>query len=306
MSDQELEQPIDLSEEVTETTDDPAKNEGLAEADISEPDAHDPELEEEQAEEAADAGEPSDHQIDRFQQLRILEALLFASEEPVSEKKLTERMPEDADIMGLIDELTGMYANRGVTLRKIGDGSQGGWAFRTAEDLSTYMNIERVTPKKLSRAAIETMAIIAYHQPVTRAEIEEIRGVAVSRGTIDLLLEAGWIKPRGRKQVPGRPVTWGTTTSFLDEFGLEDLKALPGIEELKAAGLLDSRPRMGISMRESEAELADSDTLEEEGDLYDEDDADDADDPIDADEGPFEEQEPLESVETDESIALDD
>ncbi|MDJ0683066.1 MAG: SMC-Scp complex subunit ScpB [Alphaproteobacteria bacterium] len=227
--------------------------------------------------------------MDRFQQLRVLEALLFASDTPLSEKALAERMPDDADIQGLIEELRGLYANRGVTLRKVGDGTQGGWAFRTAEDLSTYMTIERVTPKKLSRAAIETMAIIAYHQPVTRAEIEEIRGVAVSRGTIDLLLEAGWIKPRGRKQTPGRPVTWGTTAHFLDEFGLEDLKLLPGLEELKAAGLLDSRPGAGaISMRESEGELAESDTLEE--------------DVID----PFGDEEPYEALETEDAVALDD
>lgn len=206
--------------------------------------------------------------MDRFQQLRLLEAILFASTEPVTVKHLTGRMPEDADLNGLLEELQGMYANRGVTLNKVGDA----YAFRTAADMAEFMTVERETPKKLSRAAIETMAIIAYNQPVTRAEIEEIRGVAVSRGTIDLLLEAGWIKPRGRKQVPGRPITWGTTPSFLDQFGLEDLKSLPGMQELKAAGLLDSRPGVGaISMRESDADLADSETLEEEEmDLFDE------------------------------------
>lgn len=206
--------------------------------------------------------------MDRFQQLRLLEAILFASAVPITVKHLKDRMPDDADLNGLLEELQGMYANRGVTLNKVGDA----WAFRTAPDMAEFMTVERETPRKLSRAAIETMAIIAYNQPVTRAEIEEIRGVAVSRGTIDLLLEAGWIKPRGRKQVPGRPVTWGTTPDFLDQFGLEDLKSLPGIQELKAAGLLDSRPGVGsISMRESEAELADSEELEEEEmDLFDE------------------------------------
>lgn len=223
--------------------------------------------------------------MDRFQQLRLLEAILFASAEPVTVKHLKDRMPDDADLTGLLEELQGMYANRGVTLNKVGEA----YAFRTAADMAEFMTVERQTPRKLSRAAIETMAIIAYNQPVTRAEIEEIRGVAVSRGTIDLLLEAGWIKPRGRKQVPGRPVTWGTTPDFLDQFGLEDLKSLPGIQELKAAGLLDSRPGVGaISMRESEADLADSETLEEEE--------------IDL----FEDQEDYEAVETEDAVALED
>ena len=223
--------------------------------------------------------------MDRFQQLRLLEAILFASTEPVTVKHLAGRMPEDADLTGLLDELQSMYANRGVSLTRLGDA----WAFRTAEDLGEYMRVERETPKKLSRAAIETMAIIAYHQPVTRAEIEEIRGVAVSRGTLDLLLEAEWIKPRGRKRVPGRPVTWGTTANFLDHFGLEDLKALPGVQELKAAGLLDNRPGLGaISMRESEAELADSEGLEEEEIVL------------------FEDEDDYEAVETDDAVALDE
>jgi len=223
--------------------------------------------------------------MDRFQQLRLLEAILFASTEPVTEKHLTGRMPEDADLNGLLTELQEMYANRGVTLNRVGDA----WVFRTAEDLGEHMRIEREVPRKLSRAAIETMAIIAYHQPVTRAEIEEIRGVAVSRGTLDLLLEANWIKPRGRKRVPGRPVTWGTTATFLDHFGLEDLKALPGVQELKAAGLLDNRPGLGaISMRDSESELADSEGLEEEEIVL------------------FGEDGDYEAVETDEAVALEE
>ncbi len=223
--------------------------------------------------------------MDRFQQLRLLEAILFASAVPITVKNLKDRMPDDADLNGLLEELQGMYANRGVTLNKVGDA----WAFRTAPDMAEFMTVERETPRKLSRAAIETMAIIAYNQPVTRAEIEEIRGVAVSRGTIDLLLEASWIKPRGRKQVPGRPITWGTTPDFLDQFGLEDLKSLPGVQELKAAGLLDNRPGLGaISMRESEAELADSEELEEEEmDLFDAEDD-------------------YEAVETEDAIALDE
>ena len=174
---------------------------------------------------------------DRFQLLRLLEAILFATTEPMAEKTLAQRLPEDADIAGLLQELAGLYANRGVHLMQLGDR----WAFRTAPDLGERLQTETVVTRKLSRAAIETLAIIAYHQPVTRAEVEEIRGVALSRGTLDTLLEANWIRPKGRRQTPGRPVTWVTTDAFLDHFGLESREALPGIEELKAAGLLDAR-----------------------------------------------------------------
>jgi len=174
---------------------------------------------------------------DRFQLLRLLEAILFASAEPMAEKTLAQRLPEGADIAGLLQELAGLYANRGVHLIQSGDR----WAFRTAPDLGERLQTETVVTRKLSRAAIETLAIIAYHQPVTRAEVEEIRGVALSRGTLDTLLEANWIRPKGRRQTPGRPVTWVTTDAFLDHFGLESREALPGIEELKAAGLLDAR-----------------------------------------------------------------
>jgi segregation and condensation protein B len=174
---------------------------------------------------------------DRFQLLRQLEAVLFASTEPLAEKSLKARLPEDADLPGLLSELAETYANRGVHLMKAEDR----WAFRTAPDMAERLQIERKVNRKLSRAAIETLAIIAYHQPVTRAEIEEIRGVIMSKGTLDLLLEIGWIKPHGRRETPGRPVTWATTSSFLEHFGLEGTEALPGVEELRAAGLLDSR-----------------------------------------------------------------
>ena len=174
---------------------------------------------------------------DRFQLLRLLEAILFASAEPMTEKTLAQRLPEGADIAGLLQELAGLYANRGVHLMQLGDR----WAFRTAPDLGDRLQTETVVARKLSRAAVETLAIIAYHQPLTRAEVEEIRGVALSRGTLDTLLEANWIRPKGRRQTPGRPVTWVTTDAFLDHFGLESREALPGIEELKAAGLLDAR-----------------------------------------------------------------
>ncbi|MDJ0610487.1 MAG: SMC-Scp complex subunit ScpB [Kiloniellales bacterium] len=174
---------------------------------------------------------------ERFQHLRLLEAILFAAAEPLSRSDLARHLPEGVDLDGLLEELRARYADRGVHLVPVGQR----WAFRTAPDLSSLMLVEREVVKKLSRAALETLAIIAYHQPVTRAEIEEIRGVALSRGTLDTLLETDWIKPKGRRRTPGRPVTWGTSDGFLDHFGLESLEALPGVKDLKAAGLLDSR-----------------------------------------------------------------
>lgn len=175
---------------------------------------------------------------DHFQLLRSLEALLFAANEPQTPAVLARSLPEGADIGVLLEELAGLYGNRGVALTRIGEA----YCFRTAPDLAHLFSREQTQQKKLTRAAVESLAIIAYHQPVTRAEIEEIRGVALSKGTLDTLLEAGWIQPRGRREVPGRPVTWGTTEVFLSHFGLESLNALPGVEELKAAGLLDTRP----------------------------------------------------------------
>ena len=170
--------------------------------------------------------------------LRLVEALLFASAEPVAPVALARHLPEGTDLAGLLDRLQSDYEGRGVNLVRVG----GRWAFRTAQDLAGRLKIETESKRKLSRAAIETLAIIAYHQPVTRGEIEEIRGVALSKGTLDTLLEAEWVRPKGRRRTPGRPVTWGTTDDFLDHFGLENLDALPGLAELKAAGLLDTRP----------------------------------------------------------------
>jgi segregation and condensation protein B len=181
-----------------------------------------------------DAADPIERTV------RMIEAILFASAEPMTEKALAARLPEGADVAGALGHLAAWYDRRGVQLVQRG----GAWAFRTAPDLAEVLTVEAVDHRKLSRAALETLAIVAYHQPVTRAEIEEIRGVAVSRGTLDVLLEAGWIQPRGRRQTPGRPLTWGTTDGFLDHFGLQSVKDLPGIAELRAAGLLDARPAL--------------------------------------------------------------
>jgi segregation and condensation protein B len=165
----------------------------------------------------------------------MLEALLFAAAEPLSLSDLAKRLPEGADIATALAELQTLYDGRGVTLVEVG----GCWRFQTAADLAFLMTEERAEPRKLSRAAQETLAIIAYHQPVTRADIEAIRGVQASRGTLDLLLEIGFVRPRGRRRTPGRPVTYGTTDVFLEHFGLASLADLPGAAEMKAAGLLD-------------------------------------------------------------------
>jgi len=181
---------------------------------------------------------PSDH----AQHLRLLEALIFAGAQALDEKDLAERLPNDADVARLLADLAELYANRGVNLVKVA----GGYAFRTAPDLAEKLKIERPVTRKLSRASVETLAIIAYHQPVTRAEIEQVRGVGLSKGTLDLLFEQNWIKPMGRRRAPGKPVTWGTTDFFLEHFGLPSLDDLPGQEELKAAGLLDARSQPPI------------------------------------------------------------
>ena len=170
--------------------------------------------------------------------LRITEALLFASPAPLSERVIQSRLPKGVNLSALLVELQIHYECRGINLVRAGKS----WAFRTAQDISELLNKEVDVGRAPSRAAIETLAICAYHQPVTRAEIEEIRGVSLSKGTLDLLFEANWIKPRGRRQTPGRPVTWGTTDAFLDHFGLSNISDLPGMEELKAAGLLESGP----------------------------------------------------------------
>lgn len=169
---------------------------------------------------------------------RLVEAILFASAEPVSERELLARLPQGANLEAALYELEAHYRDRGVRLLKLGNA----WAFRTAADLGPFLAHERQIQRKLSRAAMETLAIIAYHQPVTRAEIEGVRGVQLSKGTLDVLFECGWIGPKGKRNTPGRPVTWGTTPAFLDHFALGSLDDLPGLDDLKAAGLLDGRP----------------------------------------------------------------
>ena len=169
--------------------------------------------------------------------IRIAEALVFASAEPVSENFIAERLPRGIDVKAIMHRLKEDYAPRGVNLLQVDEH----WAFRTAADLSFAVRKDETEVKKLSRAALEVLAIIAYHQPVTRAEIEDIRGVQTSKGTLDVLMEAGWVRFRGRRRTPGRPVTLGTTRDFLDHFGLEELRDLPGLDELKGAGLLSGR-----------------------------------------------------------------
>jgi segregation and condensation protein B len=176
-----------------------------------------------------------EEQAERAEELRILEALLFAAEEPLDEKTLAARLPTGVDLRALLTQLQTEYAARGVNLVRVA----GKWTLRTASDLAWLLTREAVVSRKLSRAAIETLSIVAYHQPVTRAEIEEIRGVTTSKGTLDVLLETGWVRLRGRRKAPGRPVTYGTTEGFLSHFGLEALGDLPGLDELKGAGLIE-------------------------------------------------------------------
>ncbi len=184
------------------------------------------------------------------EQERMVEAILFASAEPVTLAELVARMPHGCDPAEALVLLAQRYAGRGVVLVTVGDS----YAFRTASDLAHLMRREVVETRKLSRAAIETLAIVAYHQPVTRAEIEEIRGVAVSRGTVDQLLELDWIRLGRRRMTPGRPVTFVVTEQFLDHFGLGSARDLPGLKELREAGLLDNRPAPGAMKPEAEDE----------------------------------------------------
>ncbi|MBS0471720.1 MAG: SMC-Scp complex subunit ScpB [Proteobacteria bacterium] len=183
--------------------------------------------------------------------VRMTEALLFAAGEPLDTKALATSLPEGVDVKAILAELQQMYEKRGVTLSNVA----GKWQFRTAPDLAFLLRKEQPEQRRLSRAAIETLAIIAYHQPVTRAEIEDIRGVMLSKGTLDVLMEIGWVKIRGRKRTPGRPVTFGTTEAFLVQFGLESVNHLPGVDELKAAGFLEAIPPAGFDVPNPSDEL---------------------------------------------------
>ncbi len=184
--------------------------------------------------------------------LRMLEAILFAAATPLDEKSLAASLPRGAGLSELLAELRQIYERRGVNLVHVAEK----WQFRTAPDLGFLLRREQTEQKRLSRAGIETLAIIAYHQPVTRAEIEDIRGVALSKGTVDTLMQIGWVRIRGRKRTPGRPVTYGTTEAFLIHFGLEDVSHLPGVDELKAAGFLDAVPPVGLDVPSPSAGLA--------------------------------------------------
>jgi segregation and condensation protein B len=200
------------------------------------------------------AKEKEDTVVDA-EHVRVIEALLFASAEPVGERALARYLPEGVKLKTVLEELQRLYAGRGINLVPAGKT----WAFRTAPDLGARLKIEVEVARKPSRPAVETLAIVAYHQPVTRAEIEEIRGVQISRGTLDWLFERGWVRPGPRREVPGRPVTWLTTDAFLDHFGLASEKDLPGVEELAAAGLLDARP--ALNAYRARGELAGEDEL---------------------------------------------
>ncbi len=212
-----------------------------------------------------DNDEPTPGASGRPDELRLLEALLFAANEPLDEATLARRLPDGVDLKDALARLKAEYATRGVNLVRIGRK----WTFRTANDLSWLLTRQIVETRKLSRAAIETLAIVAYHQPVTRAEIEEIRGVATAVGTLDVLLRTGWIRPRGRRKAPGRPITYGTTEDFLSHFGLEAVGDLPGLDELKGAGLLEGNmpASFAVPIPSDDTTLRDDEDPLEPGDL---------------------------------------
>jgi len=215
---------------------------------------------------------------------RVIEAMIFASTDPVPEHLLKKHLPEDIELADILARISARYGeDSGLELRKVG----ASWAIRTRADIAALLAVEKQSERPLSRAALEVLSIIAYHQPVTRAEIEEIRGVSISRGTMDILLELGWIKPRGRRRSPGRPLTWGTTEGFLDHFGLDDINALPGLEELEQAGLL--RSGQSISDTNGIGDMLNT--------MWDEDDSNDTDDDMIEDHPDFEFPDDLEEDE---------
>jgi len=209
--------------------------------------------------------EPVSDPVARAEELRLLEALLFAAGAPLDEATLKRRLPDGVDLKDVLARLQAEYATRGVNLVRVGKK----WTFRTAGDLSWLLTKNTVETRKLSRAAIETLAIVAYHQPVTRAEIEEIRGVVTAAGTLDVLLKTGWIRPRGRRKAPGRPITYGSTETFLSHFGLEEVSDLPGLDELKGAGLLEGNmpAGFGVPIPSDDSTLRDDEDPLEPGDL---------------------------------------
>jgi segregation and condensation protein B len=216
---------------------------------------------------ASDAPTGADPDPSFAEAMRIAEALLFASSEPLAEQEIEKRLPRGVLVGSVLDHLQADYAARGVNLVRLG----GRWMFRTAADLAWLLAGGEGEQKRLSRAAVETLAIVAYHQPVTRAEIENIRGVAISKGTLDVLLETGWVRLRGRRRVPGRPITYGTTQNFLIHFGLDAIADLPGLEELKGAGLFEGGLPSGFSIpqpSDADALAADEDPLEAEPDAF--------------------------------------
>jgi segregation and condensation protein B len=216
-------------------------------------------------EQAPDATQDLSQQPARAEELRLLEALLFAAGSPLDEPTLKRALPDGIDVKAALASLQAEYATRGVNLVRIGRK----WTFRTAGDLSWLLTKNTIETRKLSRAAIETLAIVAYHQPVTRAEIEEIRGVVTAAGTLDVLLKTGWIRPRGRRKAPGRPLTYGTTEVFLSHFGLEEVGDLPGLDELKGAGLLEGNmpAGFGVPTPSDDAALREDEDPLEPGDL---------------------------------------
>jgi segregation and condensation protein B len=203
--------------------------------------------------------------VARPEELRLLEALLFAAREPLDEATLARRLPNGVNVKSALAQLKEEYATRGVNLVRVGRK----WTFRTASDLSWLLTKQIIETRKLSRAAVETLAIIAYHQPVTRAEVEEIRGVVAAAGTLDVLLKTGWIRPRGRRKAPGRPITYGTTETFLSQFGLEEVGDLPGLDELKGAGLIEGNlpPGFAVPLPSDDSTLRDDEDPLEPGDL---------------------------------------
>jgi segregation and condensation protein B len=255
-SDQELTSNEPTSNELAKN--EPAKNPDVTQDNVTQ----DNELVEGENMTGDDQGEQPEQ---RPEELRLIEALLFAAGEPLDNKTLAGRLPEGVDIDAAMRRLQAEYAPRGVNLVRVA----GKWMFRTANDLAWLLARDSVEPKKLSRAANETLAIIAYHQPVTRAEIEDIRGVTVSKGTIDVLMETGWVRPRGRRKAPGRPLTFGTTETFLSHFGLEAIGDLPGLDELKGTGLFDGRLPAGFSvpLPSDDAALREDEDPLEPGDL---------------------------------------